>query len=65
MHPEILLAAAAAIEVYKAAGHDLTITACTEGGTGPDLCTICTIMQYDLIGSIRFGASSVTLNVLE
>lgn len=31
MRPEILLAAVAAMEVYKAAGHDLTITACVDG----------------------------------
>ena len=31
MRPEILLAAVAAMEVYKAAGHDLMITACVDG----------------------------------
>ena len=31
MRPEILLAAVAAMEVYKAAGHDITITACVDG----------------------------------
>ncbi len=31
IRPEILLAAVAATEVYKAAGHDLTITACLDG----------------------------------
>ncbi len=31
IRPEILLAAVAAMEVYKAAGHDLTITACVDG----------------------------------
>jgi len=31
MRPEILLAAVSAMEVYKAAGHDLTITACVDG----------------------------------
>ena len=31
MRPEILLAAVAAMEVYKAAGRDLTITACVDG----------------------------------
>ncbi len=31
MRPEILLAVVAAMEVYKAAGHDLTITACVDG----------------------------------
>lgn len=31
MRPEILLAAVAAVEVYREAGHDLTITACLDG----------------------------------
>ncbi len=31
MRSEILFAAVAAMEVYKAAGHDLTITACVDG----------------------------------
>ncbi len=31
MRPEILLAAVAAMEAYKAAGHDLMITACVDG----------------------------------
>ncbi len=31
MRPEILLAAVTAMEVYREAGHDLTITACVDG----------------------------------
>ena len=31
MRPEILLAAVAAMEAYKAVGHDLMVTACVDG----------------------------------
>ena len=31
MRPEILLAAVAAMEAYRAAGHDLMVTACVDG----------------------------------
>jgi hypothetical protein len=31
MRPEILLAALAAMEAYRAAGHDLMVTACVDG----------------------------------
>jgi hypothetical protein len=47
MRPEILFAAVAAMEVYKAAGHDLMITACVDG--------------KHMTGSLHYGGAAIDL----